>query len=145
MMFIRHAAIAVLAMVIAAAPVATVAQPVAKKSIPKTVVTGDSAAKAIVDGCGDRRFETSAEVDDGAGHKRVSKIKLCAKPGEDDAAWLQTLKKARAQIDGLTQLPPESRAKLATDFDTEIARLSSPAEPTAPALPAPTADTIQPK
>ncbi|MEO6248330.1 MAG: hypothetical protein ABIO85_07080 [Sphingomicrobium sp.] len=98
-------------------------------------VFGDPAAKAMVADCGGRHFETSAEVGSGA-TKRVSRIKLCAKPGEDDAAWLATLRHARTQIGGLTQLPPTSRTKLAADFDAEIERLSAaPAATTTVSVP----------
>jgi len=108
----------------------------------KTTVSDDPAVKAIIAGCGDKHFETQAEVDDGAGHKRLTKIKLCAKPGEDQAAWLQTLRQARGQIGHLTQLPPSSRTKLAADFDAEIARVggasgsAQPAPAPAPVNPA---------
>jgi len=128
----------------AAAPHRAVHKVIVKKTVAPdgttkttTSVSGDPAAKAIIAGCGDKHFETQAEIDDGAGHKRVTKIKLCAKPGEDDAAWLQTLRQARGQVGKLTQLPPSSRTKLAADFDAEIARVggasSSVPAPSAPA------------
>ncbi|MEO5641209.1 MAG: hypothetical protein ABIQ98_05530 [Sphingomicrobium sp.] len=107
-------------------------------------VTGSAAAKALVAGCGDRHFETSAEVGVGDS-KRVSRIKLCAKPGADDAAWIATLRHARNQIGGLTQLPPTSRAKLAADFDAEIGRLSAaPAATTTISIPTTAATTPVP-
>ncbi|MDP9086525.1 MAG: hypothetical protein M3N02_07145 [Pseudomonadota bacterium] len=96
---------------------------VAADGTTKTNISNDPAAKAIIAGCGEQRFETQAEVDDGGGHKRVTRIKLCAKPGEDQAAWLRTLRQARSQVGHLTQLPSASRAKLAADFDKEIARV----------------------
>ena len=77
----------------------------------QTVVSGDPAAKAIIAGCGDRRFETSAEVMD-QGHKRMTKIKLCAKPGEDDAMWVKSLRQAATTIKGTAELPEASRAKI---------------------------------
>lgn len=102
-----------------------VKQVVAADGATRTIVSGDPAARAIIAGCGARHFETQAEVDDGTGHKRVTKIKLCAKPGEDDAKWLITLRQARARIGGLVQLPPTTRTKLAADFDAEIARVGA--------------------
>lgn len=106
----------------------------------RTVVTGDPAAKAIVAGCGEKRFETKAEVDDGAGHKRLTKIKLCAKPGEDDAAWLKSLRSAAATIKDTASLPPASRTKIVADLDAEIARIegsmvAKPASVSAPSAP----------
>jgi hypothetical protein len=123
--------------VVAAGPVsaATPHRTTVHKVIVKKVVAADGstrmvgaddpAAKALIAGCGERRFETQAEVDDASGHKRVTKIKLCAKPGEDDAAWLNSLRSARAQVAQLTQLPPASRTKLAADLDAEIARVGA--------------------
>ncbi len=90
----------------------------------KTVVSGDPAAKAIIAGCGERRFETSAEVMD-QGHKRMTKIKLCAKPGEDDASWLKMLRQAASTIKGTAQLPEASRTKIVADLDAEIARVEA--------------------
>jgi hypothetical protein len=71
----------------------------------RTVGADDPAAKAVIAGCGERRFETQAEV--------------------DDAAWLNSLRSARAQVAQLTQLPPASRTKLAADLDAEIARVGA--------------------
>ncbi|MCA1654786.1 MAG: hypothetical protein LC656_11650 [Sphingomonadales bacterium] len=88
----------------------------------KTEVEGDAQAKAMVAACSDRKFEATAEIADGA-QKRVSKIKLCAKPGEDDAAWLKALEQARAKIGEMDQLAPDSRAKIVADLDAEIARM----------------------
>jgi hypothetical protein len=97
----------------------------------RTVVSGDPAAKAIIAGCGERRFETSAEVMD-QGHKRMTKIKLCAKPGEDDATWLKSLRQASTTIKGTEALPPASRAKIVADLDAEIARVEAVAKVTPP-------------
>lgn len=95
------------------------------KSAPSMVAAkGDAQAKAIVAACSDRRFETTAEVMDG-GQKRVTRIKLCAKPGEDDATWLKSLKQAAVTIKGSSQLPAESRAKIVADLDAEIARVQA--------------------
>lgn len=137
-----------LAATLAAPAMAAAPRHVVKQTIVKTIVSpdgttrtvsGSAAAKALVASCGERHFETSAEVGVGDS-KRVSRIKLCAKPGEDAAAWLATLRQARSRISNLTQLPPASRTKLAADFDAEIARVSaSTSSATAvPAAPAPT-------
>jgi len=148
-MIIRSFALAATSAVLLAVPADaapsrhTVHKVIVKKTVTvdgttKTVVTGDPAAKAIVAGCGEKRFETQAEVDDGSGHKRVTKIKLCAKPGEDNAAWLKSLRSARGQVAGLTQLPATSRTKLAADFDREITRVAAAQGSTAIApVPAP--------
>ena len=116
-----------LAMALLTPGMGVAAPPKARKTIKPaaraaTVVSGDPAARAIVAGCGARRFETSAEVLN-QGEKRVTRIKLCAKPGEDDAAWLRTLRQAREQIGGASQLAPASRIKLGHDLDAEIAQV----------------------
>ena len=104
------------------AAIAAPATSVRKVVVRKTVVTGDPAARAIVASCGDRRFETSAEVDQ-QGRKRVIKIKLCAKPGEDQATWVKSLRQAATTIRGTESLPSESRTKIVADIDAEIARI----------------------
>lgn len=115
-----------------AAPATSVRKVVVKKTIARdgtvetveTVVTGDPAARAIVASCGDRRFETSAEVDQ-QGRKRLIKIKLCAKPGEDQATWVKSLRQAATTIKGTESLPVESRTKIVADLDAEIARVEA--------------------
>lgn len=112
-----------------AAPATSVRKVVVKKTIGrdgtvKTVVSGDPAARAIVASCGDRRFETSAEVDQ-QGRKRVIKIKLCAKPGEDQATWVKSLRQAATTIKGTESLPPESRTKIVADIGAEIVRVEA--------------------
>lgn len=112
-----------------AAPATSVRKVVVKKTIArdgtvKTIVTGDPAARAVVASCGDRRFETSAEFDQ-QGRKRVIKIKLCAKPGEDQTTWLKSLRQAATTIKGTESLPPEIRTKIVADFDAEIARVEA--------------------
>jgi hypothetical protein len=104
--------------------VVVVKKTVARDGTVKTVVTGDPAARAIVASCGDRRFETSAEVDQ-QGRKRVIKIKLCAKPGEDQATWVKSLRQAATTIKGTESLPSESRTKIVADIDAEIARIDA--------------------
>ncbi|QNN64255.1 hypothetical protein H9L12_07755 [Sphingomonas rhizophila] len=76
----------------------------------------------LVASCGARNFETTAEMNKD-GKKRVTKIKLCAKPGESDAAWVATLKDARGKLEKMEDMSPESRTKIAADLNAEIARL----------------------
>jgi hypothetical protein len=123
------AAVAVVGMAMPASATTTVHKVVVRKTITpdgkvRTVVSGDPAAKAIIAGCGERRFETSAEVMD-QGHKRMTKIKLCAKPGEDDAMWLKSLRQASTTIKGTAELPEASRTKIVADLDAEIARVEA--------------------
>ena len=123
------AAVAVAGLVVPAGATTSVHKVVVRKSVSpvgkvRTVVSGDPAAKAIIAGCGERRFETSAEVMD-EGHKRMTKIKLCAKPGEDDAMWVKSLRQAAMTIKGTAELPEASRAKIVADLAAEIARVEA--------------------
>lgn len=97
---------------------------VSPDSSAKMEVSGDPQAKAIVTGCGARHFETNAEVVDG-GQKRLTKIKLCAKPGEDDAMWVKSLQQAAKTIDGTDRLAVESRAKIVAALNAEIIRVQA--------------------
>lgn len=110
-----------------------------KGGLTKIVSTGDPAARALISSCGERRFETQAEVTDSAGRKRVTRIKLCAKPGQDSASWIKTLRSAQATIRSSTTLPPEARTQIVAALQTEIARVeaegSGEAAPAAPATP----------
>ena len=123
------AAVAVFGLAMPAGAATTVRKVVVRKTVSssgkmRTVVSGDPAAKAIIAGCGERRFETSAEVMD-QGQKRMTKIKLCAKPGEEDATWLKSLRQAATTIKETAQLPDASRTKIVADLDAEIARIEA--------------------
>lgn len=92
----------------------------------KVVEGADSDEAKLVNDCSARKFETSAVLDrDGA--KRITKLKLCSKPGADDLAWIKTLEGAKARIAGIAQLSPESRVKIEAELDAEIARLQGTA------------------
>ena len=104
------------------APVAE--KPVVEKIIKeeKVVEGGDTDAARLVDACIARKFETSAVIErDGA--KRVTKLKLCSKPGADDMAWIKTLEGAKARVATIPDLSVESRVKIEAELDAEIARL----------------------
>ena len=110
-----------------------------KAGTTKTTSTGDPAARALITNCGERRFETQAEVSDSAGRKRVTRIKLCAKPGENSASWIRTLGSAQARIKSSTTLPPATRTQIVAALQTEIAKVGAEggakAAPAAPATP----------
>lgn len=99
-------------------------KPVVEKVIneEKIVEGADTDAARLVDACTARKFETSAVLErDGA--KRVTKLKLCSKPGADDMAWVKTLGDAKARVATIPDLSPESRVKIEAELDAEIARL----------------------
>jgi hypothetical protein len=106
----------------------------------------DSSAAAIVADCNARKFETSVEIEKD-GEKRLTKMKLCAVGNEDDAAWVRTLRDAKAKILAHPDISVESKMKIGAQIDAEIAKLqngkaaavSKPVE-----LPAPPA-VIKPK
>jgi hypothetical protein len=72
-----------------AAAVLTAAGAYAQSAEPETPAD----AKALIDACNAHRFETivDTEVD---GQPRKQKVKLCGKPGQNDADWVATLKDA---------------------------------------------------
>ena len=105
----------------------------------------DTSAAAVVADCSVRKFETSVEIEQ-EGKKRLTKLKLCAVKDADDAAWLRTLKDAKAKIAAHPEISSDSKTKIAAELDAEIAKLktvetaSIPAapEPSPPPLPEPT-------
>ncbi len=83
---------------------------------------GESSVAAIVADCNARKFETRVEIEKG-GEKRLTKLKLCAVKDADDASWLRTLEDAKAKIAAHPDISAESKAKIAAEIDTEIAKL----------------------
>jgi len=100
----------------------------------------DTTTAAIVADCNARKFETKAEIERN-GEKHIVKIKLCAAKDEDAAAWVRTLKDAKAKIASHPEISPDSKAKIVAELDAEIARVeaggggsTSPAVGSAPAV-----------
>jgi hypothetical protein len=100
----------------------------------------DQAAKIVAD-CSARKFETSIEIDRG-GEKRLTRFKLCAAKDSDDAAWVATLKDAKVKVEAHPDISLESKARLATQLDVEIAKYetASAATDPAPVTPPPAAE-----
>ena len=80
---------------------------------------GHMKADAAVN-CTGRKFESAAET--GSDKKNVSKIVLCADAGESEAEWSKTLKDALARVESSDRMPAESKAKIAADLRSEIAK-----------------------
>ena len=99
----------------------------------------DSSAAAIIADCNARKFETRVEFEKD-GEKRVTKMKLCGVRNEDDAAWLRTLRDAKAKIAAHPDISDQSKMKIAAEIDAEIAKVeigeaapvSTPVAPSAP-------------
>lgn len=85
------------------------------------VEAADPAAAAIVADCSSRRFETSVEIEKD-GEKRQTKMKLCAAANQNDAAWVKTLSDAKSKIAAHPEISADSKAKIATEIDAEIAK-----------------------
>lgn len=68
-----------------------------------------------------RKFETEASTGDDE-NKNVSKMVICSDPGESDEAWAKTLRDALARVEGNSDMPAESKAKIIADLQSEIAR-----------------------
>ena len=112
----------------------------------------DVNAAAIVADCEARKFETQVEIEQD-GQKRLTKMKLCAVKGADQASWLRTLQDAKVKIAAHPDISAESKAKIAAELDVEIAKLQSgepepqqavptPLPPTAVAPPPPVAKSF---
>jgi hypothetical protein len=107
-------------------------------------------AEKVLAQCGERRFETSAEVVVD-GKPRRTGMRICAQPGDTDSDWIDRLRKAMATVETQAGLPDSARTKLLTDLRNEIARLTTvkrralPAADalvaTVPPMPAPLAAT----
>lgn len=102
-------------------------QPAGQTKVVKTIVRtsdgkGDADAERIVQQCAARKFETVAEISEG-GKRRLTKIKLCSTAGESDAVWTRSLEDAKKRIAGDDNISAESKAKIASELDAEIARV----------------------
>lgn len=132
-------------MIIAAAVAVLAAAPALPQ---ETKVEADPAAAKIVADCNARKFESSIEIDKD-GQKRLTKFKLCAEKDSDDAAWVKTLKDAKAKVAAHPDISAESKSNIANQLDVEIAKfetggapsISSPAV-APPTPPAPVATTM---
>ena len=96
-----------------------------------SVEATDSQAAAIVADCNARKFESSVEIDKG-GEKRLTRFKLCAAKDSDDAAWVKTLKDAKAKIAAHPDISAESKASIAKQLDIEIAKYPAALTASAP-------------
>jgi len=94
----------------------------------------------LLEDCSAHKFETTIDVTV-EGKPKKSKVKLCGKPGQSDAAWIGTLKDAIEQTAANDRMPGSVRAQIITALSNEITRLSTQAAAaSAPAivpLPAP--------
>jgi hypothetical protein len=105
----------------------------------------DTQAAMIVADCSARKFETSIELEKN-GEKRLTRFKLCAIKDSDDAAWVKTLKDAKAKIAAHPDISAESKASLASQLDIEIAKYpvkdAAADTPSATVQPAPAIATV---
>src|ERR1041385_4198683 len=71
--------------------------------------------------CDAHKFETVVNsIVDGKPHQ--SKVKLCGTKGQNDAAWVNTLKDAVAKVKANDKMPAEIRDQIASALDAEIIR-----------------------
>lgn len=90
---------------------------------PKEVKGATADRVQLVDTCGGHKFESLVEIDP-ATH-RMTRIKLCAKPGASDGDWVKTLKSAIVQIEQ-RNMPPQARDKVIAELEAEVARFAKP-------------------
>lgn len=84
----------------------------------------DTTSAAIVADCNARKFETKAEIEKG-GEKHIVKIKLCAAKDEDAAAWVKTLRDAKAKIADHPEISQDSKVRIIAELNSEIARVEA--------------------
>jgi hypothetical protein len=93
----------------------------------------DTTSAAIVADCNARKFETKAEIEKDGG-KHIVKIKLCAAKDEDAAAWVKTLRDAKAKIADHPEISQDSKVKITAELDAEIARVEAGGSSTTPGV-----------
>jgi hypothetical protein len=81
----------------------------------------DHAALAADCGKG-RKFESSSTSGDDK-NKNVSKMVICSDPGESDAEWAATLRKALAEVEANGDIRGEGKAQIVADLRAEIAKV----------------------
>jgi hypothetical protein len=81
----------------------------------------DHAALAADCGKG-RKFESSSTSGDDK-NKNVSKMVICSDPGESDAEWAATLRKALAEVEANGDIRAEGKAQIVADLKAEIAKV----------------------
>ena len=87
---------------------------------PDKAVEGDTPERvALVNACGDHKFEAMVEID--PVKHRSTRVKLCSKPGSTDAEWVKTLNAAIAQME-LRTMPAAARDQLIAQLQTEAAK-----------------------
>jgi len=69
-----------------------------------------------------RKFESSSTSGDDK-NKNVSKMLICSDPGESDAEWAATLRKALADVEGNADVRAEGKAQIVADLKAEIAKV----------------------
>ena len=121
----KHFLVTALVGALGLTPTVAAAAPAVEKTIVREerVVEGaDTDEARLVAACAARKFETTAVLDKN-GTKRITKLKLCSKPGADDLAWIKTLEAAKARVGGIPDIAPDSRVKIEGELDAEIARI----------------------
>jgi hypothetical protein len=69
-----------------------------------------------------RKFESSSSTGDDK-NKNVSKMVICSDPGESDAEWAATLRKALAEVEANGDIRGEGKAQIVADLRAEIAKV----------------------
>lgn len=82
-------------------------------------------AEVRVAHCAERKFETSVETEID-GEMRRARVILCPQPEDSDIEWAATLDRAAVSVEERSELPPETKARLAAEIRAEAARIRSP-------------------
>jgi hypothetical protein len=99
----------------------------AATGVPSAGPSGSGVApkmEKLLQDCDAHKFETVVNsIVEGKPHQ--SKVKLCGTKGQDDAAWVNTLKDAVAKVKANDKMPAEIRDQIASALDAEIIRLGT--------------------
>jgi hypothetical protein len=77
--------------------------------------------------CGDAKpqIDTTDEARNDEGKIKRSRIVICSKGDADSASMIKHLEEARKQIEGVTELSSEAKAKTLAALDARIAKLQT--------------------
>jgi len=98
---------------------------VPRKTVPATKAP---AVPKLMQSCDAHKFETIVDTIVN-GEPRKSKVKLCGIEGQNDAAWIETLRDAVRKLTANKTMPPPQREQIVTAINAEIGRLSIIAAP----------------
>ena len=114
------------ALILASIGLAATSAPAQETAVPLQDAAVEPAPelKSLAETCAAHKFETMVTRGD---LKRATKVKICGKPGQTDADWLNTLKDSIRQAEANNALSQPVKDQIVAALKSEISRLESPA------------------